>query len=59
MNLDHVIKISDILFPVVRTLKGGWIIIDACGHQATLIPKQRRLIFAGPDGKLKSLKVKL
>lgn len=57
MNLEHVIKISQFIFPVVRVNQDESIIVESAGFRARFIPGRKKLVFTGVKGRIKSIKV--
>lgn len=57
MTMQHIIKLSDVIFNVSRIAPDGSVIIDAGGRKARFIPGRNRLIVTAKNGQIKSLKV--
>ena len=57
MNLEHVVKISQFIFPVIRTNEDESIIVESAGFRARFIPQRKRLVFTDKKGRIKSIKV--
>lgn len=58
MNMQHEIKISSFIFPVVRVNDDESIIVESGGFKARFIPGKGKLVFTDRKGKIQSLKVK-
>ena len=57
MNLQHVIKLADILFPITRTNKDGSLMLDAGGFPARFIPGQNKIVTTGRNGRIVSIQL--
>lgn len=55
MNLEHVVKISQFIFPVVRTNDDESIIVESAGFRARFIPGRKRLVFTDKKGRIRSI----
>ena len=58
MKLEHVIKISQFIFPVARVNDDGSIMVESAGFRARFIPQRKRLVFTDVKGRIKSIKVR-
>ena len=58
MNLEHVIKISQFIFPITRVNDDGSIMVESAGFRARFIPQRKRLVFTDRKGRIKSIKVR-
>lgn len=57
MNLEHVIKISQFIFPITRVNDDGSIMVESAGFRARFIPGRKKLVFTDVKGRIKSIKV--
>ena len=57
MNMEHIVKISQFIFPVVRTNEDESIIVESAGFRARFIPGRKKLVFTDKKGRIKSIKV--
>ena len=58
MNLQHEIKISQFIFPVIRVNADESVIIESAGFRARFIPGKGKLVFTDRKGRIKSIKVR-
>ena len=58
MNLEHVIKISQFIFPVARVNSDESVIVESAGFRARFIPGRKKLVFTDVKGRIKSIKVR-
>ena len=58
MNLQHEIKISSFIFPVVRVNSDESVMVESGGFKARFIPGKGKLVFTDKKGKIQSLKVR-
>lgn len=58
MNLEHVVKLSDFIFPVVRTNPDESLIVESAGFRARFIPGKNKLVFTDHKGKIQSIEVR-
>ena len=59
MNLEHIIKISDFIFPVIRKNEDESIIVESAGFRGRVIPGQKKMIFTDRRGRVRSVRVRL
>lgn len=57
MTMQHVIKLSDVVFNVARIAPDGSVIVDAAGRKGRFIPGKNKLIVTAKNGQIKSLRV--
>ena len=57
MNLEHVIKISQFIFPIARVNEDESIMVESAGFRARFIPGRKKLVFTDKKGRIKSIKV--
>lgn len=57
MNMEHIVKISQFIFPVARVNQDESIIVESAGFRARFIPQKKRLVFTDKKGRIKSIKV--
>ena len=55
MNMEHIIKISQFIFPVVRTNEDESIIVESAGFRARFIPGRKKLVFTDKKGRIRSI----
>ena len=58
MNLEHVIKLSDFIFPVIRVNSDASVIVESAGFRGRFIPGKGKLVFTDKQGKIQSIKVR-
>lgn len=56
MNMQHEIKISQSIFPVVRVNDDESVIIESAGFRGRFIPGKGKLVFTDKQGKIRSIK---
>lgn len=57
MNLEHVVKLSEFIFPVIRTNPDQSLIVESAGFKARFIPNKGKLVFTDRKGKIQSVEV--
>lgn len=58
MTMDHVVKIGNIIVPVVKTLQDATLIVDVSGWRARYIPSAKCIIGTNPrTGRIVSVKI--
>ena len=55
MNLQHEIKISQFIFPVVRVNADESVMVESGGFKARFIPGQKKLVFTDKKGRIRSI----
>lgn len=58
MTMNHVVKIGNVIVPVVKTLHDASLIVDVAGWRARYVPNAKRII--GTDrrtGRIVSVKI--
>ena len=58
MNMQHEIKISQFIFPVVRVNQDESVIVESSGFRARFIPGKKKLVFTDRQGKIQSIRVR-
>lgn len=58
MNLQHEIKISSFILPVVRVNNDESVIVESAGFRARFIPGRNKLVFTDRKGKIQSIEVR-
>ena len=58
MNMQHEIKISSFIFPVVRVNNDESVIVESGGFKARFIPGKGKLVFTDKKGKIQSMEIK-
>lgn len=58
MNLEHIIKINQFIFPVIRTNPDESVIVESAGFRARFIPGKGKLVFTDKQGKIRSIKAR-
>ena len=58
MNMNHEIKISQFIFPVVRVNQDESVIVQSGKLTGRFIPHSKKLVFTDRRGKIKSIKVR-
>ena len=58
MNMQHEIKISQFIFPVVRVNSDESVMVESGGFKARFIPGKKKLVFTDRKGKIQSIEVK-
>ena len=57
MNMQHEIKISSFIFPVVRVNSDESVMVESGGFKARFIPGRNKLVFTDKKGKIQSTEV--
>ena len=57
MTLQHVVKLADVLFRVIRTNHDGSLMIDAGGFPARFIPGRNKIILTDSKGRIASIQL--
>ena len=58
MIMDHVVKIGNIIVPVVRTLQDATLLVDVAGWRARYVPSAKRIIGTNRrTGRIMSVKI--
>lgn len=55
MNLQHEIKISSFIFPVIRVNEDESVIVESAGFRARFIPGRKKLVFTDRKGRIRSI----
>ena len=58
MHMTHEIKISQFIFPVIRTNPDESVIVESAGFRARFIPGKGKLVFTDRKGKIRSIKAR-
>ena len=58
MNLEHIIKISSFIFPVVRVNSDESVMVESGGFKARFIPGKKKLVFTDKKGKIRPMEIK-
>jgi hypothetical protein len=58
MNLQHEIKLSEFILPVVRTMPDESVIVQSGKLTGRFIPHSKKLVFTDRQGRIKSIKVR-
>lgn len=58
MNLQHEIKISSFIFPVIRVNNDESVMVESGEFKARFIPGRKKLIFTDKKGKIQSIEVR-
>ena len=58
MTMDHVVKIGNMIVPVVKTLQDATLIVDVAGWRARYVPSAKRIIGTNRrTGRIVSVKI--
>jgi hypothetical protein len=58
MNIQHEIKLSSFILPVVRTMPDESVIVQSGKLTGRFIPQSKKLVFTDRKGKIKSIKAR-